>query len=311
MYFPYFRGRQYELLALKELAKAGLLGKSVIPVVEPIKLSPTFNSVLTEFNNNAAHLSLVFNPIVGDLVNNPNLFSSLYSYVSNSKVVFPAVIINSNAGDTIKFLESNGLSKNSILTILDNRDCLPIYEDIFDNNTPRYTMFPEDRQIRRIVKKNKVMFEDKFRKKDRNADYSYDEFFSEDHLYFSEEGYDGFGDYSIIGSEYSESGFAPRAVAIHIVYFENNNNLRIHHFISDSNPEDISDVAGKFYEAVSKLAKWYKSGQERQLTTGLKILLDHYENRTYPGLGTLKKLSVMHHLELMGKFLDRLNGGSL
>ena len=38
MYFPYFRGRQYELLALKELVKYSLLGKSVIPVVEPVKL---------------------------------------------------------------------------------------------------------------------------------------------------------------------------------------------------------------------------------------------------------------------------------
>lgn len=37
MYFPYFRGRQYELLALKELASQKLISKSVIPVIEPIK----------------------------------------------------------------------------------------------------------------------------------------------------------------------------------------------------------------------------------------------------------------------------------
>jgi hypothetical protein len=33
-------------------------------------------------------------------------------------------------------------------------------------------------------------------------------------------------------------------------------------------------------------------------------LNNHWENETYPGLPTLKKLSIMHHLELMGKFLD-------
>jgi len=308
MYFPYFRGRQYELLALKELVKSGLIGKSVIPVVEPVKLSSTFNGTLTEFNNASVPLALIFNPAVGDLTNNPNIFSSLYPYINNSKLISPAVIINAHTKNIMDFLESNGFSKNSLLTILDDRDCISIYENIFGNNFPKYTLFTEERQIRRTVKQNKVMFEDKFRKKDRNADYPSDEFFSEDHLYFSEEGYAGFGDYSIIGNEYTESGFAPYAVAIHIIYFDNDSNLRVRHFVSDSN-EDISDVAGKFYEAVSKLAEWYKSGQERQLTTGLRILLDHYKNRTYPGLGTLKKLAVMHHLELMGKFLDRHNGG--
>ena len=40
------------------------------------------------------------------------------------------------------------------------------------------------------------------------------------------------------------------------------------------------------------------------MTFGLKTFLDHYDNQTYPGLGTVKKLSLMHHLELMSKYLD-------
>ena len=81
-------------------------------------------------------------------------------------------------------------------------------------------------------------------------------------------------------------------------YFRNN-------FKIQTDEKSSSDVAGKFYEAVSKLHKWYTTeGQERQLTVGLKTLLDHYHNKTYPGLPTLKKLSVMHHLELVGRYLD-------
>jgi hypothetical protein len=151
------------------------------------------------------------------------------------------------------------------------------------------------------------MFEDKFYKKKHNADYrkQEDEFFSEDHLCFHEESYVGFGDYSIIGNEYVEGGFAPYAVAIHIVYFDADDNLRIRHFTPDSN-EDISDVAGKYYEAVIKLARWYSDGQHRQLTAALNILLAHADKGYYPGLPTIKKLSIMHHLELMGRYL---NGG--
>ena len=41
MYFPYLRGRQYELLALRELVKNNLLGEHIIPIIEPVKLSST------------------------------------------------------------------------------------------------------------------------------------------------------------------------------------------------------------------------------------------------------------------------------
>ena len=64
-------------------------------------------------------------------------------------------------------------------------------------------------------------------------------------------------------------------------------------------------LMNEFYEAVSKLYEWYiTENQERQLTMGLNTLLEHYKNKTYPGLPTLKKLSVMHHLELVGRYLD-------
>ncbi|MDR1135555.1 MAG: sce7725 family protein [Clostridiales Family XIII bacterium] len=158
------------------------------------------------------------------------------------------------------------------------------------------------------------MFEDKFNKQIKNADYSknIDEFFSDDHLFYTDEGYVGFGDYSIIGNDYTESGFAPYAVAIHIVYFNTSNELRVRHFISDSN-RDISDVAGKFREALAKYIDWEKEWQKERPdlfvggippTNAMVTLNNHWLNETYPGLPTLKKLSVMHHLELMGKFLD-------
>jgi hypothetical protein len=82
---------------------------------------------------------------------------------------------------------------------------------------------------------------------------------------------------------------------------------RIKHFVSDSN-EDITNPAKKFYEAVTKLANWYATKPHPvELTLGLSTLLDHHKNQTYPGLGTVKKLSIMHHLEIMAKFLREVN----
>lgn len=111
----------------------------------------------------------------------------------------------------------------------------------------------------------------------------------------------GFSDYSIVGDEYVESGFAPYAVAIHIVYFTSDDLLRVRHFVSDTN-DDITDPAGKFAEALEKLVIW---NQTKQLNTyGIQAFEEMYRNRSYPGLGTVKKLSIMHHIELMSQYLD-------
>ena len=303
MYFPYFRGRQYELIALRELVTNDLLGRSVVPVIEPIKLTSTFDSTLKGFHAQKMPFALIFNPSVGELTNTTDLTEKLLSRLNGNSTSIPSVFLNKNAENTLAMLIQKGFITEGLLTIINNRDFLDIYKALFDVSAPKYTLFPDERQIRRTVSQNKVLFEDKFNKQGRNADYPEDEFFSEDHLFFQEEGYTGFGDYSIVGDEYIESGFAPYAVAIHIVYFADDDTLRIRHFISNSN-EDISDVAGKYHEAVSKVAQWYNIGQKRQLTSALSTFLAHAETGYYPGLPTVKKLSIMHHLELLGKFLD-------
>jgi len=303
MYFPYFRGRQYELLALKELATSNLITRSVTPIVEPVKLIPALNSSLAAFKNSNLPLGLILNPNVGDLADEAETINQLIDRLETSETAIPSVLLNESAEAAMIKLAQKGVKENDTLAVLNNRDYLDVYHDLFSETLPRYTLCPDERIIRRSVSKDKVLFENRFNKQSRNADYPEDEFFSDDHLYYRDDNYTGFGDYSIVGDEYIESGFAPYAVAIHIVYFAKDDSLRIRHFISDSN-DDISDVAGKFYEAVSKLYNWYANGQERHITTGLQTLLNHYSNRTYPGLPTLKKLSIMHHLELMGKYLD-------
>ena len=105
-----------------------------------------------------------------------------------------------------------------------------------------------------------------------------------------------------MGSEYSETGFAPYAVAIHIVYFADDNSLRVRHFVSDSN-DDIKDPPKKFQEALVKLIKW---NEEKKLdTVAMREFQKLYDREAYPGLGTVKKLCIMHHLELIGDYLDK------
>jgi len=305
MYFPYFRGRQYELLALKELANGGLLGKRVFPVVEPVKLTTTFEETVRAFSNRNGFLALVFNPAVGDFGATTTFIEEFWDkgFRISNKVV-PAVIINTLADDTISTLVKNGVKKKDMIAFLDKRDSIEIYNAQFKKSGARFTLFPDERKISRSIKKGKIMFRDNFIRQQKNADYPDDEFYTDDHLFFKEEGYAGFGDYSIIGNDYRETGFAPYAVAIHIIYFDSDNIMRVKHFISDSN-EDTTNVAGKFSEALTKLVEWYSEGQGKQETQALRTLLDYSMTDYYPGLPTIKKLTIMHHLELVGKHLDK------
>lgn len=302
MYFPYLRGKQYELLALRELVTGKLLSRHVIPIIEPIKISPTFENTLDVFAKADMQIGIVFNPTVGELCDVGTAINKLKSVIT-IKTVIPSVLINDNATFCLEMMRRENIPKKNTIAILKDRDCLSLYEKAFATEPPLYTMLPQDRKMRHTIKNDIVLFHDNFNKKPRNADYTDDEFFSDDHLYYLGEGYQGFGDYSIIGDAYQEASFAPFAVAIHIVYFDKDYSLRIKHFISDSN-EDTSDVAGKFYEALSKLERWSNHIPVKQQTKGFKIFLKHFSNGTYPGLPTLKKLSIMHHLELMSKCLD-------
>ena len=307
MYYPILRGRQNEMLAIKELLNNSVLSDNIIPLIEPVKLTATFVNTLKAFSDANRELTIIRNPEVGafvtDLRNPKNKqYKDRMSEILESGSIKRGLIINKNANDVVTKWREKGISDSNIIAICNNPDMIKFYEAAFQSSTDVKTIVPYAPAFRRI-RKNRILLDDKFNKKSRNQDYKTDsdEFFSNDHMYYAEVGYIGFSDYSIIGNEYSESGFAPHAVAIHIVYFDNDKSLRIHHFVSDTN-EDISDPAQKFYEAVTQLVEWNK--EHKLDTIGMKTFEKIHAEQSYPGLGVIKKLSLMHQLELIGRYMD-------
>ncbi|MDH6669748.1 hypothetical protein M2277_000392 [Paenibacillus sp. LBL] len=310
MYFPYLRAKQFELIALRELVEYGLIGTKIFPIIEPVKFSSTLIKTIEQFSIEKKFIGVVRNPQVGNFINeigNVNNDKSAEKLIELLRVqtVLSSHITNENSVFDLMKLIEQGINKNDIILIHNNRDYLSQYADTFHDTAARYNLIPDESVYRRTVRHNRILFNDKFAKKTRNTDYTEDEdeFFSDDHLYYEEDGYKGFSDYSIIGSDYNETGFAPYAVAIHIVYFDTKKNLRIRHFVSDSN-KDTKDPAGKFGEALLKLVEWNKA--QNLNTYGIMQLISHFKKGTYPGLGTVKKLSLMHHFELMSNFLEEV-----
>lgn len=310
MYFPYLRGRQYELIALRELIDNERLSKHVIPIIEPVKVSPTILNTINVFNDNNKEIIIVRTPSVGTFISdsvkekNKVTFEKIQSAM-NSENILSGVIINENSVYNVNNLLAQGIPYDKMVAFCLDSDNIENLKNAFNNEKPKYNIIPYSPSFRRVRNGDRIMIDDKFNKLARNNDYLScdDEFFSDDNIYCYEDGYKGFSDYSIVGKEYSESGFAPYAVAIHIVYFASDKSLRVHHFVSDSN-DDISDPANKFYEALSKLIEWNRS--QHLNTLAMNTFESIYANETYPGLGVVKKLSIMHHIELVGNYLNEV-----
>lgn len=308
MYFPYLRGRQYELIALRELIDNDKLSKHITPIIEPVKVSPTLLSTIKSFNEKGRNLVIIRNPHVGtyesDSIKEKNAITfENVKKATDSSNIYSGIIIDNNSHILVDEMIKQGINYNKMVSLCLNSDNIDNLKETFNNGNPQYNIIPYSPAFRRVRKGSRVMIDDKFNKLARNNDYLScpDEFFSDDHLYCYDDGYSGFSDYSIVGAEYSESGFAPYAVAIHIVYMDDDNSLRIRHFVSDSN-DDISDPANKFYEALSKLVSW--NSKKKINTLAMQSFESMYKNETYPGLGVVKKLAIMHHIELLGNYLN-------
>lgn len=308
MYYPFLRGRQNELLAIKELLQKSVLSEKILPIIEPIKLTSTLVNTIESLANKDRKVILVWNPSVGSFVSdtknpkNRGYYERLSSLILEGNVVLRGLIVDQKTPSRIEGWKAKGVEADQVAAICLNPDYVKYYESSFIGTSPKCTVVPYAPAFRRI-KRGRVLLDDKFNKKPRNKDYADepDEFFSDDHLYYENDNYIGFSDYSIVGEEYSESGFAPYAVTIHIVYFDDDKNLRVRHFTSTDN-DDISDPAGKFYQALTQLIEWNETMGLN--TVAMKQFERIYRDQAYPGLGVVKRLSIMHHLELMGQYLD-------
>lgn len=314
MYFPFLRGRQFDLIAIRELLEMKLIDENIVPIIEPVKLNSTLINTITAFIDQEREILVLQNPRVGSFEKELEGHDLYDKYITVLKSPYVTIThnIEEHSKDILSILASSlGKELSSIAVLHSDYEKLKVYNDIFSSFNPKYNIISDNKMLRRRLQdKNLVVLQDCFIKQKNNKDYlkNDDEFFSEEHLYFKDDNLKGFSDYSIVGDQYTEGGFAPFAIAIHIIYTKYNEEydekiLRVRHFVSDSN-DDIRDPALKCVEALRKLNAWYEDKKEAELNTyAMNQLISHYENGSYPGLPSLKKLSIMHHIELVNTIL--------
>lgn len=316
MYFPYLRGKQYELLALKELSP--LLGEhnKILPIIEPVRKpnGSGMDRCFKALSDAGLDFVLVVNPIVGDL-RSPLISPVMSEYVRENQESTTwnlGLLLHENT-DVRKLIsdyrDKFGSDRRLTLIFKGLTDNLNILSAETQDLNRQFIVIDQHLRQRYFRKHfspfQGVTLRDGFSAEERNSDYlpREESMFSDDHLFYAEEGWYGFSDYLTIGDSFSDGGFTPRAVAIHWTYEPAPDApIMIRHFTSESNG-DTSNVGGKFLEAASKLVQFLNANNIH--TRASNIMRMHVENDTYPGLGIVKKLSIQNHLELVSGILSR------
>lgn len=314
MYFPYLRGKQFELIALREI-NSFIKNKNLIsPIIEPVKASTgSLEKTLESLKRHDFNFNLVINPSVGDLTGKKGIKSIIDligPLLGDYKNYQPAIIISEKS--KIDDFQDSIVSKKLVNLCLIFNGVPEEEEKLFkymERGNVKYVVINEAIASKRFLRNirnlgiEKVTLSDPFKVLKRNADYLLkdDEFFSDEHLYFTEDRYVGFSDFLTVGQDYTESGFLPFAVVIHLTYFNKRDELWVRHFVSDTN-EDSTDVAGKFEEALNKLIKF--KNEVGIKSVACKQFEELYRSGSYPGLGSIKKLSILHHIEFVFTFLN-------
>lgn len=311
MYHPYFRGKQYELITIRETA-AVLAAMNFVPIIEPVKeqlsgLKKTLDT-LCEENTSAI---IVVNPQIGDhsddgagLLNlidehyqdQPNLMIGhlLTEDMNTAEVVAcfdvyadrEVALIHSGFSGARQLADALSGRANINTSVFIESYCGKLYQQRF------------------AAHQNRILVRDGFKLR-INRKHPETEIFSDLHVTYELEGMTGFGDFLIVGDEYSEGGGPAYTIAIHLTYIDSSKDdeMHIRHFISDRQ-DTPTDPAGKFAEALNKLIDALGEADNMITETSAIVEFRDLHNRGhYPGLGYVKKLSMKHHIETLAAFL--------
>lgn len=304
MYYPYLRGRQQELRAIKALAGELATSSRIVPIVEPVvaktaELVAAADQVL----KSGANLIVVANPKVGDHAGATDVLQGKWAAgLFQHGGLIPAQIIETDTTVSEVQTFSKRYSTRPVCFIhlsTPKAQVAPATSHPV-GVTHVYTQGVAAGYVAALVG-DRVTLKDKFNRMPKNASYPSDEFFSDDHLTFKGDKLKGFSDYSMIGRAFLPSGGPAHAVAIHI-HHEQPDGLWLRHFISDRRTGS-ADVAGKFAEAVAKLVTFAAKNPKVASTKAFAEFRNHHKTGHFPGLPVVKQLSIRHHIETVAGIL--------
>jgi len=299
MYYPIIKAKRHELKAASQLSS--IIGSNKFrPVIEPVNLGLAPLAKTIDVLSSAAIIPIVvINPTQGEYSSSPAI--DVYFQLQNNK---------SSANKFLPCIKVKNSYDLASLQLLDKHPTAAVY---FESNISASSIAkisesqlvlanPQKNEAEILSKiKSLVLYTDSFAKKKRNADYDDVSFYSNLHVTYKQApNAIGFGDFTIMGEEYSGSGGPAYVVAIHVSHIEKNNSnaMYVRHFCSKSDSLITANTPGKYLEALKDLVAFDKSNPGvLDRTIGLKEFYSSYEQSHFPGLGLVKEMSIKHHIQ--------------
>lgn len=301
MYFPILTAKQNEVFALSELPDTAF--SNTIPILIPPN-SKNLISQIIKLVDKEIYFILVINPQKSsypkmNVIQHEFIQGVLKDYMNYSI----AFILDDKTSeyDISDFFASNPKIEKSLMHFgkFSNREFLR------KKSKSKYDIYLEKKVDQAYINDTAngeiVLIEDGFKKQDRNTDYPSDSKFSDLIFRYEGDGIFGFGDFTIVGQEVSDTGGSPFAIALHLSQIKKPN-FDIYHFVSDD-AEDRKNQAGKFTQALNKLIKYIDANPMHE-GSGIKDFRDRHADGHYPGLGVCKRMSIKNHIEQVNNELS-------
>lgn len=321
MYHPYFRGKQYELIAIRETA-AVISGAGFVPIIEPVRGNfRGLQKALDALCDAGGEAVVIVNPQHGQLKDDDNALIQWRAeldeaYAERDNISLGLLLDERSTTDQVIETCETYSDRSLVFIHAGFQEAGSLGEQLNRLDNVQSSVFLEDHcgklyQRRFRSHRSRILVRDGFQRQ-RGRDYPDTEFFSDLHITFQDENVTGFGDFLIVGDEYSEGGGPAYTVVIHLTYIdpEQDETMMVKHYKSDSQ-ETAQDPGGKFAEALEKLITDVDAGEINIFeSSAIAEFRDLHERGHFPGLGYSKKLSMIHHIETMANFFREGEGGT-
>lgn len=309
LYHPYFRGKQFELLAIRETSEI-IAHAGFVPIIEPVKASLTsLERALQSLIEHGAQAIVIINPGYGDHNSGSEVIGELLerNYKGNDAIRAGVLLHPNDTPDGIAALFLKYADLHPVAIHAGSTDPKSIASRLSLIGMNETNVFLENcagmLYRRHFRGSHQVLIRDGFERK-KNADYGDKDAFSDLHVTYRDLGMSGYGDFLTVGDAYSDGGGPAYAVAIHVTYIDKQQDeaMYVSHFVSDTN-DTPTDPAGKFAQALGKLIAAVDSPSsmiyESEAIAEFRQLHDRGH---FPGLGHVKKLSIKHHIETIAAY---------
>jgi hypothetical protein len=277
-YYPLIRGRQYDLLALNATLAADL-SMNVVPIIEPVKDIAALPRVIAAFAKAQHPLFVIQNPQVGQ-----------YGLLAHPRYPVPAAL-----PVPVQFARYfDGGSDTAPLVITQTSAQVRLLAP------NQLALVPDAARVRALRHGPAIYLADHYPTRGYTDEYHT----LQDELYQYPLRFQpgaGLADYPLATATYDEHGYPQRAIAVHLLHIQRGA-LYVQHLVSVNN-DDFANPGAKFLEALQPLPQWLAMYPDAA-TPATDELLRLRATQHFPGLGTVRKLELMHWLTVMDRWLS-------